>query len=525
MSIATSLTKLQSDISDAYSAINTKGGTIPANKNTDNLPTAIASIPSGGGTVEPVVEKFVNFYDYDGTLLYSYTKEEAKALTSLPNLPSHEGLETDEWTYTLNEIKGKITNLFEADNIDFGTIAVGALYKLTSSYAATVKIHVDLTGSSRGDCKLQFVLASAGDSAVINWGDNTSDTVTVGSTLLVELTHTYTTMTDLTITIESNSQIQILDYSTPILGGTNDNVGIITGGHYITTRIHFIEMYGDIQFKHDSSVVRPFTFMQGLTKMIFASDMTTMEYTEIGNNTGLKALILPKTLTTIKNSCSFEGNSLDILIAPKLRNIQTGGTIPFGNHLRIIELNDLTSTTELYFLSNNEKIEYMVLPDGITTWGNGSASAAPTNKQGSFRSCPALKKIHLPQTMPINMMENNMFTGDFSLEEVNIPNGTTTLSGSTFSTCGGLTKIVFPSSMTQLGTGSDRNTFRLCYGLKLMDFRNCTRVVAFNSSTQIQNLRSDCDIVVPDSLYSSWIVATNWSTYASQIKKASDYTD
>lgn len=50
MSIASKLTKLETDITDAYSAIQTKGGTIPSNKNTNNLSTSINSIPSGGST-------------------------------------------------------------------------------------------------------------------------------------------------------------------------------------------------------------------------------------------------------------------------------------------------------------------------------------------------------------------------------------------------------------------------------------------------------------------------------------------
>ena len=44
MSIATNLQKLETDITNAYSMINTKGGTIPSNKNTNNLATAINSI-------------------------------------------------------------------------------------------------------------------------------------------------------------------------------------------------------------------------------------------------------------------------------------------------------------------------------------------------------------------------------------------------------------------------------------------------------------------------------------------------
>lgn len=44
MSVADRLNKLSTDITNAYTSINNKGGTIPANKNTDNLHTAIDSI-------------------------------------------------------------------------------------------------------------------------------------------------------------------------------------------------------------------------------------------------------------------------------------------------------------------------------------------------------------------------------------------------------------------------------------------------------------------------------------------------
>lgn len=47
MTIASEISKLNNNLLDAYSAIGTKGGTVPANKNTDNLTTAINSIPAG----------------------------------------------------------------------------------------------------------------------------------------------------------------------------------------------------------------------------------------------------------------------------------------------------------------------------------------------------------------------------------------------------------------------------------------------------------------------------------------------
>ena len=75
MAISDKLTKLSTDITNAYSTINTKGGTIPANKNTDNLSTAINSIPSGDsfGSDYPVKDGKTHFWikiDSDNDMIF-----------------------------------------------------------------------------------------------------------------------------------------------------------------------------------------------------------------------------------------------------------------------------------------------------------------------------------------------------------------------------------------------------------------------------------------------------------------------
>lgn len=49
MSIASEITRINNNIAASYTAVNNKGGTLPATQNSANLATAIASIPSGGG--------------------------------------------------------------------------------------------------------------------------------------------------------------------------------------------------------------------------------------------------------------------------------------------------------------------------------------------------------------------------------------------------------------------------------------------------------------------------------------------
>lgn len=59
MTISTEISKLSTNLTSSYSAVNTKGGTLPASQNFDNLPDAILSIPSGGGGGDTVDVKAV----------------------------------------------------------------------------------------------------------------------------------------------------------------------------------------------------------------------------------------------------------------------------------------------------------------------------------------------------------------------------------------------------------------------------------------------------------------------------------
>ena len=59
----------------------------------------------GGGSKDGKgVDKGVNFIDYDGTILYSYTPDEIASLKTLPRNPSHKGLTAQGWNWSLDDI-------------------------------------------------------------------------------------------------------------------------------------------------------------------------------------------------------------------------------------------------------------------------------------------------------------------------------------------------------------------------------------------------------------------------------------
>jgi hypothetical protein len=59
----------------------------------------------------PVEEKDINFYDYDGSLLYSWTLNELISATSMPNSPIHEGLISQGWNWSLSDLKSQNTKM------------------------------------------------------------------------------------------------------------------------------------------------------------------------------------------------------------------------------------------------------------------------------------------------------------------------------------------------------------------------------------------------------------------------------
>jgi len=96
----------------------------------DEMPTRIAEIPTGGGSVE---KKDVNFYDWEGTLLFGYSVEEVQAMTSLPapdTSPNYQSVDHDlltfqKWTRNLTNIKTWVRNHSNQ------SLGVGAIYTTT----------------------------------------------------------------------------------------------------------------------------------------------------------------------------------------------------------------------------------------------------------------------------------------------------------------------------------------------------------------------------------------------------------
>lgn len=162
------------------------------------------------GTLDtaPPKESDINFWDYDGTLLYSWTLAELATKTELPPLPSHDGLICQGWNWTLQDIK------------DAGReLDIGALY-ITDD--GKTRLYVDVDTETWDDFVLNY-WQSTRNATTVDWGDGTTPE-TKNADSWIEHRHTYASSGSYVITMS------VKEGTTMRLGHGSDDRMLIANG-------------------------------------------------------------------------------------------------------------------------------------------------------------------------------------------------------------------------------------------------------------------------------------------------------
>ena len=165
----------------------------------------------GGGASTSSKPNDVTFIDYDGAILYSYSLEEAQALTELPTLPTHDGLVCQGWNWTLEAIKALNR-----------PVTVVAMY-ITDDGAT--RLHIRIATVGRMTVPL-YIGQTVANGVSIDWGDG-SAAETLAGTGNVNTSHTYAEPGDYVISLvpEDRCTLSFSDGSSLccVMGSTEDN--------------------------------------------------------------------------------------------------------------------------------------------------------------------------------------------------------------------------------------------------------------------------------------------------------------
>lgn len=156
--------------------------------------------------------------------------------------------------------------------------------------------------------------------------------------------------------------------------------------------------------------------------------------------------------------------------------------------------------------------------------------ACTTVSKDAFLYCQSMVSVSLPACSTLN---NGALSYCKTLTSVDIPMCTSLLSNA-FSRCFALESIDLPACKL-----IETNAFYSCYSLKSVILRSesmcslkntnafnlCCHILGTVDATYNPEGLKDGYIYVPDALVDDYKAATNWSTYADQIKPLSEYVE
>lgn len=173
------------DVESVANSIRLKAGTTEKISWPDGFKSTVENISSGGGAAPSAKWSDVIFIDYDGSVLYSYSLDEAQALTELPAFPTHDGLVCQGWNWTLDAIKALNR-----------PVTVGAMY-ITDDDAT--RLHIRIATVGRMTVPL-YIGQTVANGVSIDWGDG-STAETLAGTGNVNASHTYAEPGDYVISL------------------------------------------------------------------------------------------------------------------------------------------------------------------------------------------------------------------------------------------------------------------------------------------------------------------------------------
>ena len=454
---------------------------------------------------EPVVKKDINFYDYDGTILHSYSLSEAAGLSSLPELPTRHDLICHGWNYDLEVIKARTKPL-----------DIGAMY----DYENHTRFYISLTDPNELTVSIRLKICDF-INTYMDWGDGGNlDTLSAGedSTFI----HTYSSPGDYVIDVGPGVEV---------LGGDSSNYTVMgvwsaSGSKACHNALWRVDI-GQTTVYNGSVKIGQYAFKgcENLKMVNIPSTVTQIGQYAFEGCSSLKHVTLPDTLTSLGSYAFRNCYSLESVVIPNSLSIIPTYAFAYCSALKRVVIPESVSNIGSNAFTSCYSLSEVILPDSLNSLGLGSYA---------FGYCYAMDKITIPSG--VSKIDTNTFYYSRTLKDIVIPVGVTsigkyafqycsalrsvtiegditTIDNYAFSNCSGLISLELPGSVATIGTYA----FEKCYSLKVLDFTKHTAVPTLSNVNAFSNANENYIVKVPSSLYDSWVAAANWSDIADHI--------
>ena len=407
----------------------------------------------GGGASTSSKPNDVTFIDYDGAILYSYSLEEAQALTELPTLPTHDGLVCQGWNWTLEAIKALNR-----------PVTVGAMY-ITDDGAT--RLHIRIATVGRMTVPL-YIGQTVANGVSIDWGDG-STAETLAGTGNKNTTHTYAEPGDYVISLMPQGECTLSF-------GSGSSSYCVMGSTGNDGRV-YCNMLQDVSI---------------------GKNVTSIGDSAFGGCFSLASVTIPDGVTSIGGYAFRNCFSLASVTIPT--GVTSISSYAFGGCFSLASVTIPTGVTSIgsYAFSNCSSLASVTIPTGVTSIGIYT-----------FSNCSSLASVTIPTG--VTSIGDSAFGSCFSLASVTIPTGVTSIGDNAFRECPSLASVTIPTGVTSIGGYA----FGGCFGMRYYDFSAFASVPTLSNTNVFSQIPSDCQMLIPSALYDEWSTATNWATYAS----------
>lgn len=327
-----------------------------------------SSVVVRGDLCEP---KDVDFVDYDGTLIYSYTVVEFMELTTLPTNPTNQGLIAQGWNWTLVDAQDFVGK--------YGSLVIGQNYT-TDDGRTRIYIHIPQFPAETRTISV-YLTSSVKNGVKIYWGDGTnslsnSDANTNGQTF-----HTYDNFGDYVIELEPLDGCIITHLGRT---GANDS---LTGGNLISNSwVEKVEIGDNVTGIAHNFLGKQY---QVRTVSIPVTVTTINDYDEMLFPRSIQCVVFPINLTTNRHRAMFPSDSqVKYISIPKgMKNFHMNTYPQRLRKLTMYSMEPYSGTNLKVKLYTAPTITHFVIMGTYTSIGDDTV-----------RDC-SIKKLFIPETV------------------------------------------------------------------------------------------------------------------------------
>lgn len=341
----------------------------------------------GGGAAEP---NDVEYIDYDGTIVYSYSAAEYAQLTAHPANPSHDGLVAQGWNWSLSDAQAYVA--------EYGGLVIGQMY-ITASGDTEIDVVMP-------EGRLSPILTIAVNGSVtVDWGDGTTPNTVTGASLTSRksVPHTYASTGSYTI------KIHVVSGSFTFYGSTSYLIlrkNTTTNQNRVYANCVKAVRLGD---GITSIGANAFVYCSSLASITIPSGVTSIGAYVFASCYFLASVTIPSGVTSIANNAFDYCTSLASIAIPSgVTSIEDNAINTCYGLASLTIPSGVTSIRNSVF-GNCYGLASLTIPSGVTSIG-----------KSAFAGCYGISKYHVKPTIPPTL-GTNVFSNIVSDCKIYVP--------------------------------------------------------------------------------------------------------